>query len=122
TPTKTFYVPGVYVVHLAVSDSAGNVTLKSITITISGGTGGQPQLSLATVADPTTTVLVASSPVPSNDAYRMTTTADWSTPNPSWDQSDVPTALAVSRSATPLSGASSSRSNAWDLSDWMIWW
>jgi PKD repeat protein len=111
TPTKIFYVPGIYVVHLAVSDSAGNVTLKSIIITISGGTGGQTQLSLATIAEPTTTtVLVASSPVPSNDAFWIRTTADWSTPNPNREQPVVPTALAISRSATAMSGASSSRS------------
>jgi hypothetical protein len=119
TPTKIFYVPGIYVVHLAVSDSAGNVTLKSITITISGGTGGQTQLSLVTIRKPTpTTVLVASSPVPSDDAFWMTTAADWSTPKASREPPIVPTVLAISRSATALSGASSRRSNAWDLQTW----
>jgi PKD repeat protein len=126
TPTKIFNVPGIYVVHLAVSDSAGNVTLKSITITISGGTGGQTQLSLATIAEPTTTTaLVTSSPLPlpTNDANWMTTAADWSTPKANREQTVVPAALAISRSATALSGASSRRSNAWDLSDWsQTWW
>jgi PKD repeat protein len=41
-PTKTFYAPGTYHVHLAVMDSAGDVTLRTITITIAGSGGGTP--------------------------------------------------------------------------------
>jgi PKD repeat protein len=42
-PVKTFYAPGTYLVHLAVTDSRGNVALSTLTITITGGhtSGGQ---------------------------------------------------------------------------------
>jgi PKD repeat protein len=38
-PTKTFYAPGTYLVHLAVTDANGYVTLESISITVNGARG-----------------------------------------------------------------------------------
>src|SRR5262249_3844194 len=36
-PTKTFFAPGIYHVHLTVTDNAGNVTLKTIAVTVGAG-------------------------------------------------------------------------------------
>jgi PKD repeat protein len=41
-PTKTFDVPGVYVVHLTVSDSEGYTTLTTLTITVNAASSPVP--------------------------------------------------------------------------------
>jgi PKD repeat protein len=77
TPTKTFYAFGTYVVHLTVSDSAGNATLTTFTITISGGSGGQPQASVAATTATTTTALTRPSSSASDDSFWMSSPATW---------------------------------------------
>jgi len=118
TPTKTFFVPGTYIVHLAVSDSAGNVTLKTITITVSGGAGGQPPAPTAVVAAPTlSTAFVTTTSKSSNDAFWISTAASDSLMPSASAAPLVPTAPAMSLSATALSGASSSQHSVWGLDE-----
>jgi hypothetical protein len=115
TPTKTFFVPGTYVVHLAVSDSAGNVTLKTITITV--GAGGQPPGPTAGVAAPTaSTTFVTTTSQSSNDAFWISTGSDSLKPSPS-PAPTVSTAPTMAGSATVLSGASASQPSVWGLDE-----
>src|SRR5262249_25776804 len=71
TPSKIFYALGTYHVHLAVSDNLGNVTLKTITITISGGSGGEPSPA-AGIAD---AVMAIGAATPAGATPAGTTTA-----------------------------------------------
>jgi PKD repeat protein len=120
TPTKTFDVPGTYIVHLAVSDSAGNVTLKTITITIGGGGGGSPlPFRVADAAAPTTAaglVTVPASKSSSNESIWMSPPADWLSED-SVSTLVMPSAPTSAPSATALSGASSSGETTQALDD-----
>jgi hypothetical protein len=73
TPTKTFYAPGTYYVHLAVVDSLGNVTLKTIKITVTGTIGSALDVALSDVAPTATVATVA----PTAPAATRTAVRDW---------------------------------------------
>lgn len=87
-PTKTFYAPGTYHVHLAVTDTLGNVTLNTIAITVNGKKGSAS-------GDVLTSDLAPASPIPSpsstppawanlpglgltsRDGFQMAAPTDW---------------------------------------------
>jgi hypothetical protein len=117
--SKTFEVAGTYIVHLVVTDSAGDVTLKTITISIGGGTGGPPPLPLAAVSSTTTTtglVTPSSSTSLSNDGFWISPTANWLSANSLAAPIGAP-ATTTTPSPTALSGASSSVQSTRALDD-----
>jgi PKD repeat protein len=58
-PSKTFYAPGTYVVHLTVTDTAGNAARTTIDVTVTG-TIGPPQAGTTGLTGPAGTIDPAS--------------------------------------------------------------